>query len=1027
MSSIGQSERETQKLVIDLFTNTLNYTYLGNWEQRGNNWSIEPEYVQMFLNKSGYSQTLINRTIDQLQEVSKNQKDDLYDTNKEMYRILRYGVKIREEVGKDTTTVHLINWDKPYENDFYIAEEVSIEGEVKKRPDIVIYVNGIALGILELKRSTVSVNEGIRQNLDNQTSRFIKSFFNTMQLVMAGNQSQGIRYGTIKTPQKYYLKWKEDYSVNDSISQKVRSLQKQVKSRLAKDLISLCQKERFLNLIHDFIVFDRGVKKVARFNQYFGVTAAIDRVRKREGGIVWHTQGSGKSLTMVWLTKWIREHIPASRVLIITDREELDQQIEKVFLGVEEDIYRTKNGKDLIEKLDRHTPALMASLIHKFGRVSKNEEPDYDSFIEEMQKNLPKDFKAKGDIYVFVDEAHRTQSGKLHKAMKSILPNAMFIGFTGTPLLKKDKITSIEVFGSYIHTYKFNEAVEDGVVLDLQYEARDIEQEITSQEKIDEWFAAKTRGLTEHAKSELKKRWGTMQKVLSSKSRLEKITNDIMLDMETKDRLRSGRGNAMLVASSIYEAVKYYELFQRKGFKQCAVVSSYTPNINDIKGETTGSGDTETIEKYEIYKKMLNGKTPEEFEKEVKRKFIEEPARMRLLIVVDKLLTGFDAPPATYLYIDKKMKDHGLFQAICRVNRLDGDDKQFGYIVDYMDLFKSLEKSIKDYTSEAFEGYDKDDVSGLLKDRLQVAKERLDTALDRVKALCEPVAPPKGQAEYIDYFSTSDTENPEILKQNEQKRQTLYKYVGSLTRSYTLIANDMIEAGYTPVEIEQIKKDVAYFEDIRKLIMYHAGDDIDLKAYEADMRHLIDAYIGAKESRKISAFDDMTLMDLIVQKGKDAIEDLPENIKKNKESVAETIENNVRKLIIEESPTNPKYFERMSVLLDEIIQRRKEAASDYEAYLEQILELAKKVKNPSDSDDYPNPINTSGKRALYDNLEKDESLALAVHEELIHSKPEGWRGNRIKERKVLYSIKKHIKDDEKAEEIFKIVEEQGEY
>ena len=376
-----------------------------------------------------------------------------------------------------------------------------------------------------------------------------------MQLVMAGNQSQGIRYGTIETPQKYYLKWKEDYSVNDPISQKVRALQKQVKSRLAKDLISLCHKERFLNLIHDFIVFDRGVKKVARFNQYFGVTAAKDRVRKREGGIMWHTQGSGKSLTMVWLTKWIREHIPASRVLIITDREELDQQIEKVFLGVEEDIYRTKNGKDLIEKLDRHTPALMASLIHKFGRVSKNEEPDYDSFIEEMQKNLPKDFKAKGDIYVFVDEAHRTQSGKLHKAMKSILPNAMFVGFTGTPLLKKDKKTSIEVFGSYIHTYKFNEAVEDGVVLDLQYEARDIEQEITSQEKIDEWFAAKTRGLTEHAKSELKKRWGTMQKVLSSKSRLEKITNDIMLDMETKDRLRSGRGNAMLVASSIYPAL----------------------------------------------------------------------------------------------------------------------------------------------------------------------------------------------------------------------------------------------------------------------------------------------------------------------------------------------------------------------------------------------------------------------------------------------------------------------------------------
>ncbi|MFS8541573.1 MAG: HsdR family type I site-specific deoxyribonuclease, partial [Tissierellales bacterium] len=482
----------------------------------------------------------------------------------------------------------------------------------------------------------------------------------------------------------------------------------------------------------------------------------------------------------------IRENINNSRILIITDREELDQQIEQVFKGVDEDIYRTKSGKDLIEKLNQTTPLMMCSLIHKFGaREQVDEEAYYDEYIKEVRSNLPKDFKAKGDIYVFVDECHRTQSGKLHKAMKEILPDSMFIGFTGTPLLKKDKPTSIEVFGPYIHTYKFDEAVEDGVVLDLRYEARHIDQNITSQEKIDQWFEAKTRGLTEYAKTKLKQRWGTMQTILSSKSRLEQIVKDIILDMETKDRLKSGRGNAMLVAGSIYEACKYYELFQAYGFKKCAVITSYNPHISDIKGEATGEDkDTENVEKYRIYKEMLGDKTPEEFEREVKRKFIEEPDQMKLLIVVDKLLTGFDAPPATYLYIDKKMQDHNLFQAICRVNRLDGEDKEYGYIIDYMDLFKSLEKAVADYTSEAFANYDKEDVEGLLKNRLEKGKERLEEALEKIRALCEPVEPPKGTEEYIKYFCGENQFSTKDLKENEEKRLTLYKYTASLIRAY---------------------------------------------------------------------------------------------------------------------------------------------------------------------------------------------------------------------------------------------------
>ena len=354
-------------------------------------------------------------------------------------------------------------------------------------------------------------------------------------------------------------------------------------------------------------MFDAGTKKTCRHNQYFGVRAAQEHVKRREGGIIWHTQGSGKSLTMVWLAKWIREHVKDARVLIITDRTELDEQIEKVFKGVNEEIYRTKSGADLIAKLNDTTPWLLCSLIHKFGgKDERDGDGDFAGYIEEVRQALPRGFKPKGDIYVFVDECHRTQTGDLHEAMKAIIPNAMFIGFTGTPLLKTDKKTSIEVFGPYIHTYKFDEAVNDGVVLDLRYEARDIDQNITSPAKIDQWFEAKTKGLTDLAKAQLKQRWGTMQKVLSCQSRLEKIVADILLDMETKDRLKSGRGNAMLVSGSIYQACKFYELFDKTDLAgKCAIVTSYKPSPGDIKGETSGEGLTERLRQYDIYNKML--------------------------------------------------------------------------------------------------------------------------------------------------------------------------------------------------------------------------------------------------------------------------------------------------------------------------------------------------------------------------------------------------------------------------------------
>jgi len=1007
MSAVGQIEKRTQQRVVKLFREKLRYDHLGDWSEREGNRNIEEEYLRKFLReKQAYDDILVTRALHLLTKAAGDTSKSLYDRNRAVYELLRYGVKVKAEVGENTQTVWLIDWKRPEKNHFAIAEEVTVPGaDAKahtKRPDVVLYVNGIALGVLELKRSTVSVAEGIRQNLDNQKKVFIEHFFSTMQWIMAGNDTEGLRYGAIQTPEKYYLTWKEDGPEA---------------SPLDRALVHLCAKARFLELIHDFIVFDAGTKKLCRAHQYFGVRAAHSRVKQREGGIIWHTQGSGKSLVMVWLAKWIRGTATDARVLIITDRTELDEQIERVFKGVKEDIYRTKSGADLIATLNATAPWLVCSLIHKFGGKEEGEEVgDIPGYIEELKKALPPGFAAKGNLFVFVDECHRTQSGELHKAMKAILPGAVFIGFTGTPLLKADKKRSIEVFGGYIHTYKFDEAVKDKVVLDLRYEARDIDQRITSQAKIDQWFEAKTRGLTDLAKAQLKQRWGTMQKVLSSLSRLEQIVADILMDMATRDRLKSGQGNAMLVSGSIYQACKFYEIFAKTDLKgKCAIVTSYRPSPADIKGEESGEGLTERLRQYDIYKQMLADwfnepaetavNKAEEFEKQAKKKFIEEPGQMKLLIVVDKLLTGFDAPPATYLYIDKQMRDHGLFQAICRVNRLDGDDKEYGTIIDYKDLFKSLEGAVHDYTSGALDGYDKEDVAGLLEDRLGKARGRLEEVREAMKALCEPVDAAKDSAAYLRYFCARDSGNAEQLKANEPNRLALYKHVAAFVRAFADLANELAEAGYSPTEIDTLKAEVGHYEKVRMEVKLASGDYIDLKMYEPAMRHLIDTYIRADESEKVSAFDDMSLVRLIVERGAAALDALPDGIRKNKEAVAEAIENNVRKLIIDEHPINPKYYEKMSALLDALIEQRREEALEYQEYLHRIVELTKEVASPEASGAYPATMNTSGKRALYDNLDKDEALALAVDSAVRASRQDDWRSNTFKIKKVKNAIR----------------------
>ncbi len=988
-----KTEKEVQKQVIETFK-SMGYAYLGDLTKSDNE-NINKESLKAWLVKN---QKINDERWQRIEhEINKALENDLYEANQTFYELLIYGVKTKISQNEPTQTSWLIDWKDIFKNEFSVAEEVSVKGQNMKRPDMVLYVNGIALGVLELKNSSVSVESAIRQNLDNQKKEFIRDFFKTIQLVMAGNESQGLRYGVIETKEKYYLSWKEEG----------------VQKNLFETIECFLKKERFLEFIHDFLIFDKGQKKCARFHQYFAVKKMQEFIHKKEGGIIWHTQGSGKSLTMVWLTKWLRKNKKQARILIVTDRRELDAQIQGVFDGIGEAIYRADSKKDLLSVLFENKEFLVGSLVHKFD----------DNDLEDLKKQ-----PVLKEWIVLVDECHRTQSGKLHNAMKSLLPNAIFIAFSGTPLLKQDKKTSQEVFGNYIHCYKFNEAVSDKVVLDLNYEARSVDQYVSSPEKLDEYFELKTQNLNDTAKTELKKKWANLQKVFSTKNRLEHIVQDIVLDMAKLPRLSNGKGNAMLVAESVYNACRYFELFLETELKdRVAVITSYEPNITDLKD--CGSNESEESYKYRTYCKMLQNffnekdekkalNKTKEFEEEVKKRFINEPSRMKLLIVVDKLLTGFDAPSLTYLYIDKKMQDHGLFQAVCRVNRLDGEDKDFGCIIDYSDLFDSLQEAHSDYTNGAFENYEREDIQGLISDKAQKIKKKLEEARDQLSSLCESVKEPKDETDYIAYFCGSD------LEKNAQKRRLFYQLVGAFLRMFVEL-NHLEKPIYSQEEMQKIKQEAQFYRHLQKMIGLNSGDSVDLKSYSEDMRRILDAYIKATDSKTLIKIEDQGLCEVLAQMDINDFHKELSEVFKNESSMAESIANNTRKRIKKEA-SDPKYYEKLSSLLNDLINQFREKKLTYLEYLQQIHNLAKQVIHKEDKN-YPKKINTNALKTLYDNLDQNEALALEIDACIRDNKKDGWVGHNQKEKNLKIALRKIINDEGLLENTFNLAKHIDEY
>lgn len=1036
--AVGASERETQDLVIDFLRSpAMGYDFLGNKHHLKTNSNIEVDLLRANLVLRGYSHEVINSAILTLQRTANDSGQTLYERNKGVYKLLRYGTGVKTSPSSNEVKVYFIDWRNLSANHFSFAEEVSLSGlsssSKNKRPDIVIYINGIAVSVLELKRSSVGVGEGIRQSLDNQKPMFIESFFSTIQFILAGNQTEGIRYGAIGTKAKYFMEWQEE--PRNAV---------EASNKLLRHISQLCSKERLHELIHDFVLFDLGLKKLCRQNQYFAVKAAQEHIKgqikeldshgqiiwsdpARPGGIIWHTQGSGKSLTMVLLWRWISEFDPKAKLLIITDRKELDDQIVNVFAGVKENddeknIHRAANGADLVDSITSTLQEHKAtcSLIHKFG--SKDQAGDVgdglrgtaNAYIEAIKARLGTAMQSQ-NLYVYVDECHRTQSGELHRAMTAILPGAMFIGFTGTPLLKTEK-KSVEVFGGYIHKYLFPEAVRDRVVLDLRYEARDIEQRLSSPTKVDAWFEKKTEKLTIQGKNKLMKHWATTQTLLSSKSRIAKIAADIGVDFEMKPQLMDGcRGNAILVAGSIGEACKYYKEFESSVLRgKVAVVTSFIPSSRSVTGEATGDGATESEFKYDVYVDMISDfmkckkeEAPglaEAFEKKAKSMFVDEPEQMRLLIVVDKLLTGFDAPSATYLYIDKPMDNHGLFQAICRTNRPDPNDetKEFGYIVDYRNLFGKIEGTLRDYASGPLDGYASEDVAGLLRDFAGDAAQRICDLRQELQTLCAGVAGDATQ-DYVRHFTPMATDGAAELKKKEQKRLAFYKLADAYVRAVATIGSDL-DAQFDEKASDRIRAEAKFFSEASKEVKLACGDYVDMKIYEPAMRRLLDLYVQAEDSTTVAGFKDLSLIEMVLRHGDD-IQAAPEEVKavigSGKDSV---IENNVRALIVKSETLSPTMFTQMSDLLAKILADLKSKAIDYQLFLKQIAELAKQVQQPSLRQGFPASINTRGRQDLYALLDNDEHAAISMDQAIASKCQSDWRSMLPRRRKISIEV-----------------------
>ena len=988
------SEEENKKLRNYILTDVMFKDILAKKLNEINSYEYKGE-------KYKFSASTIGQAIKDLNE---DLVTGLISTNEKIYDLLTLGKSYQENMvdgTKRSFDIKYIDFEHPENNDFYVTEEFSVlrmNGKDYARPDIVLFVNGIPLAVIECKDASVPIIQAISQNIRNQKPEYIPQLFKFIQIVMAANKNE-TKYATCGTPDKFWSTWNEQYveKQNELLDKTV--IGRQV-TKQDRDIISLFEKERFLELIKDFIIFEAGTKKICRYQQYFAVKAMLERIKHdKKGGVVWHTQGSGKSITMVYITKKLMEdkEIQNPQVVIVTDRVDLDKQIHKTFNRIGVEAARATTGNNLTDLIKDEKVRVITTVVNKFETVVKSG----------VSVDAP-------NTFILVDEGHRTQYGEINRRMQEVFKGAIYISFTGTPIMKRDR-NIFDKFGGLIHKYSLDDALKDKAIVPLIYEGKMVDQEV-SKEAIDMRLDMLTRNLTEEQKTDVMKKWSRFEKVASSEQRLELIAWDIAKNYN--ETLKGTGFNAMLACNKKIEAVKYYNIF-REEFPELEVAVVISPP--DMReGEGSIDEDTNDIVKKFYISALSNYKNEEEYEETIKSKFIN--GDIDILIVVDKLLTGFDAPKASTLYLDKQIKEHNLLQAIARVNRL-CDGKDYGYIVDYRGLLGELDKALTMYQEAGLEEFNEEDIKSSV--------YYIDTEINNMFEAYE-----KLKEIFKDIKNKNDLEEYEVLLEDEKIRKDFYDKLckfGSMLG--IILPSDQAYYKVGKEKISELRKALAFYQKLRATVKLRYSETIDHKEYEAKMQKLLDNYVVAKEMMRITEPVDIT----DAEKFDKELEKMGTDRGK-----ADTIRTRLTRTISEKSKEDPAYYKKFSTRIEETIEAYRNRRITDSEYLQKMQDIKEDFRKGNSGIVYPSNITTENSRAFYGviydklipimkenaNIEEIGEIALTIQREIESKIKRDWHYNTdihneiaqaIDDTIFMYATRKNINLD--LEELDKLIEE----
>lgn len=923
----------SQQPAIDLLT-AMGYTYISPADcdkQRGSRYHVLLRDILRGqlrrLNRYAYAGTEnefsaanIERAMEDLDEPL---TDGLVRTSEKIYDALLLGKSYPETVGDGkmlSFNLKYIDWDNPQNNVFHVTEGFAVDSQDRQhnaRPDIVLFINGIPFAVIECKAPHIPVDEAVGQMIRNQQAAYIPQLFKFAQLVVATNKN-AIKYATAGTPKKFWSVWKEQDT--DWLQARLGAL---VPDRMLteqdRNIVSLFSRERVFELIRYFILFDANVKKVCRYQQFFAVREIMKTISEsdehgnRQSGVIWHTQGSGKSLTMVMLAKYIlmelRDCHP--RVVIVTDRKELDAQIAATFAHTRLTPARATSGRHLVELVNSARADVITSIINKFNTVERQE-----------VKNPSR------DIFVLVDESHRSNYGLMATRMRSVFPNACYIGFTGTPLMKSEKNTMAR-FGRLIHKYTIRDGVEDGAIVPLIYEGRFVEQKV-DEENIDLWFRQTTRRLTEAQREDLRKKWSSIRRLTSTDARIKRIALDI--SEHFIEGYKETGFKAMLATNYKRDAIRYLQCFEQFGDLSCAVVIS-PPDMREGVDDADEGADDLVVSFWN--KMMQQYGDADRYEEAIKNRFCD--GEIDILIVCSKLLTGFDAPLCQVLYIDKELKEHGLLQAIARTNRLH-EGKDYGLIVDYRGLIEKLDTAMDMYSGAGLENFDGGDLKGVVVD-VMAAVGNLRSAYTQLVELFAPLG------------SISDAEAVEVFLADDKVRQDFYTLLCAFGRALHLVLN--AEQAYNALSKEERQKyqdTFIFFSKVRRSVKLQYCDAIDNAEYEPLMQNLLDTHLSVAGLKKITSPIDIL--------NKDDFEKELEELGSLR-SKADAIASRMTRSISEKRDENPAYYDSFSKRIRDALALYREKVISEAEYLAKMRTIMEDYHAGKSTVSYPERIKTN--------------------------------------------------------------------